>query len=147
LRWFCRSLLIPVLLVLVSMSPSGAQQDAAPQPAQAPWQDVISSQIQAFRDHDAPAAFMYAGAGFHVRFPDAESFFATIIGSGYSPIMESTSHSFGEYRMVGTAGVIQLVRLVGKDQQLYGALYQLTKEQDGWRVQAVQLYGEQGVAI
>ena len=69
------------------------------------------------------------------------------MGSGYSPIMDSTSHSFGEYRMVGTDGVVQEVRLIGNDQQLYGALYQLTEEEGGWRVQGVQLYREQGVAI
>jgi hypothetical protein len=141
-------LLIAAFLLLAAILPSMAEDDAAPDAARTPpWQQVISSQIQAFRDHDAPGAFMYAGASFHVAFPDAEAFFVTIMGSGYAPIMESTSHSFGEYRLVGSTGVVQLVRLVGNDQQLYGALYQLAEEEAGWRVQAVQLYREPGVAI
>jgi hypothetical protein len=141
----CRSLLIPILALLFSLVPSRAQDDGLPDPT--PWQEVISSQIQAFREHDAPGAFMYAGASFHVHFPNAETFFAAIMGSGYTPIMDSTTHSFGEYRMMGSTGVVQLVRLIGKDQQLYGAFYQLAEEKDGWRVQAVQLFREPGVAI
>ncbi|HHY51432.1 MAG TPA: DUF4864 domain-containing protein, partial [Alphaproteobacteria bacterium] len=84
--------------------------------ASMPWQDVITGQIQAFRDHDADVAFSYAGAAFQVSFPSAEAFFDAIVNSGYAPIMESTSHSFGPFQRVGETGVIQQVRLVGKDQ-------------------------------
>ena len=142
-----RSILVPVVALLIVIAPSMGQETPAPDVVETPWQDVISSQIQAFRDRDAPGAFMYAGASFHVQFPDAETFFNTIMGSGYSPIMDSMSHSFGEFRMIGTDGVIQEVRLIGVNQELFGALYQLTEEQGGWRVQGVQLYREQGVAI
>ena len=143
-----RSILVPLVALLLIIVPTiGQETPPARDAVETPWQDVISSQIQAFRDRDAPGAFMYAGASFHLNFPDAESFFNTIMGSGYSPIMESTSHSFGEFQMVGTNGVIQEVRFIGGNQELYGALYQLTEEQGGWRVQGVQLFREQGVAI
>jgi hypothetical protein len=147
LRSIFRSLLIFFATLFMLAVPAVGQGEAAPDGVETPWQEVISSQIQAFRDRDAPGAFMYAGAAFHVQFPNAETFFEIIMGSGYSPIMDSTSHSFGEYRMVGTDGVIQQVRLTGNNQELYGALYQLTEEEGGWRVQGVQLYREQGVAI
>lgn len=42
--------------------------------------------------------------------------------------------------------VLQQVTLVGKDQWLYGAIYQLIEEPEGWRVQGVQLYRQQGMA-
>ncbi|MHB1110850.1 MAG: DUF4864 domain-containing protein [Devosia sp.] len=113
----------------------------------APWQDVITRQIQAFRDHDAPAAFSYAGLGFQASFPNAETFFVAIIQSGYAPIMESRSHSFGEFKLIGDMGVLQQVKLIGNDQQLYEAVYQLTEESGGWRVQGVQLMQPNGVAI
>jgi hypothetical protein len=119
----------------------------APETIEAPWQDVISSQIQAFRDHDAPAAFSYAGAGFQTSFPNAETFFNAIVTSGYAPIMDSVSHSFGAFQMVGQIGVIQEVKLVGRDQAIYEAIYQLTEEPVGWRVQGVQLVKQQGIAI
>ena len=135
---------------LPAVAPAAGQGGiAAPPPAvvATPWQDVISSQIQAFRDGDAPAAFSYAGAGFQVTFPSAEVFFEAIVNSGYAPIMESRSHSFGIYQLIGEAGVVQEVRLVGKDQELYTAIYQLTQEEAGWRVQGVQLVRQAGVAI
>lgn len=142
----CRILLLAVIVALApaTVSTLAAQEETA---TETPWQAVISSQIQAFRDHDAPAAFSYAGAVFHVTFRDAQVFFDAIIRSGYAPIMESTSHSFGTFRMLGERGVIQEVRLIGKDQERYGAIYQLTEEDAGWRVQGVQLFRQPGVAV
>jgi hypothetical protein len=142
----CRMLILTIFvaLAIATAAPAVAQDDAA---SARPWQDVISGQIQAFRDHDAPAAFSYAGSVFHVTFPSAEMFFNAIMRSGYAPIMESTSHSFGEHRMLGERGVIQEVRLIGKDQERYGAIYQLTEEEAGWRVQGVQLFKQPGLAV
>jgi len=131
-----------ILAVLAVASPIRAEDAGA-----APWQDVISSQIQAFRDHDAPAAFSYAGVAFQATFPNAETFFIAIIQSGYSPIMESRSHSFGAFRLIGDTGVTQHVKLVGNDLKLYEAVYQLAREPGGWRVQGVQLMQPNGVAI
>lgn len=112
-----------------------------------PWQEVITGQIQAFRDHDAPTAFSYAGLGFQATFPNAETFFVAIIQSGYAPIMDSSSHTFGAFKMIGDMGVVQQVRFVGNDQQLYDAVYQLTEESGGWRVQGVHLMQPIGLAV
>ena len=132
-------------LLIASFAPAFSAQSQDRQPT--PWQDVISSQIQAFRDHDAPAALSYAGKGFQATFPSPEAFFVSIISSGYAPIMESSSHSFGEFRMVGETSVAQQVMLVGKDQKFYEAIYLLTKEETGWRVQGVQLAATKAVGI
>ena len=126
-------------------APSRAEDAATP--VATPWQDVITSQIQAFRDHDAPAALSYAGMGFQATFPTPEAFFIAIISSGYAPIMESRSHSFGEFRMVGEASVAQQVKFVGTNQDLYEAIYMLTEEESGWRVQGVQLLKQPGIGI
>lgn len=135
--------LLAVILAFAA-PPALAQED----PVETPWQDIITSQIQAFRDHDAPAAFSYAGAGFQVTFQNAEIFFEAIVSSGYAPIMESVSHSFGRFQKIGEVAVIQEVRLVSPEQELYTAIYQLTDEEDrGWRVQGVQLVRSPGVAI
>jgi hypothetical protein len=141
---FWTRLCLPLLALLLLALPAAAEEQAAPE---TPWQDVISSQIQAFRDHDAPAAFSYAGAGFQVTFPSAEVFFEAIVTSGYAPIMESTSHSFGRYQLLSARAVVQEVKFVGKDQELYGAVYQMSEEEDGWRVQGVQLFKQPGIAI
>jgi hypothetical protein len=110
------------------------------------WQEVISGQIQAFRDHDAPTAFNYAGAAFKISFQNADVFFEAIIRSGYGPIVASSSHSFGDYRMIGELVVLQRVTLLGGDLRFYEAIYQLVEEPDGWRVQGVQLFLQPGMA-
>ena len=142
-HWRRLAAAVLMLLAGIAAAPVLAQEETAP----APWQEVISAQVQAFRDHDAPAAFSYAGASFQVAFQNADVFFETIVRSGYAPIMDSVSHSFGRFQRIGESGVVQEVRFVGKDQDLYGALYQLTEEEAGWRVQGVQLVRQQGVAI
>jgi len=125
---------------------SGALAQETPA-ADTPWQDVISSQIQAFRDHDAPAALSFAGQGFQATFPSPESFFVTIMSSGYAPIMESRSHTFGSFQIIGDKSVAQLVKLLDKDQKFFEAVYLMTEEAAGWRVQGVQLAKTGAVGI
>lgn len=135
--------LVFLALFSVVMPVSAQQAPVAP----TPWQDAISGQIQAFRDHDAPAALSYAGRGFQAAFPSAEAFFVSIIGSGYAPIMESRSHSFGTFQMIDDKSVAQRVKLTGAKQELYEAVYLLVEEAEGWRVQGVQLAKTAAVGI
>jgi hypothetical protein len=132
------------LFATMAVLPVAAQEVTAPVE---PWQAVITSQIEAFRAKDAPGAFEYAAAAFHAGFPSAEAFFVAIVGSGYAPIMESRSHSFGKYEKLGDTVVLQEVKLVGNDQSLYEALYQLSEETEGWRVSGVQLLKQPGMGI
>ncbi len=125
-----------------------AAPDGQATPAiETPWQDVITSQIEAFRAHDAPGAFQYAAAGFQTAFPNAESFFAAIIGSGYAPIMDSTAHSFGEFTRLDEHSVAQMVTLTAKDLTRFEAIYILTEEEGGWRVSGVQLAKTPGISV
>ena len=72
----------------------------------------------------------------------------SIVTSGYAPIMESTSHSFGEFRVTDDLGVVQQVKLVGKAQEIYDAIYQLREEEEGvWRVQGVMLQKSAAIGI
>lgn len=133
-------------LTVLSGVGSALAQEAAVLPGQ-PWQATITGQIEAFRSKDAPGAFAYASAPFHQSFPSAEAFFVAIIGSGYAPIMDSRSHSFGEFTVLEDQSVLQEVQLVGNDQTLHGAIYQLTEESEGWRVMGVQLMKQPGIGI
>lgn len=132
-----------VLIIMFAASPLAAQEAAAPMP----WQDSISGQIQAFRDHDAKAALGYAGKNFQAAFPSPEAFFVSIMGSGYAPIGLSLSHSFGSFQKADEASVAQVVKFVGSKQEVYEAIYLLTEEEDGWRVQGVQLTKTAAVSI
>lgn len=139
----CRALLVALFALLLAGSAT-AQQEA---PAAEPWQEVITAQIEAFRAGDAAAAFGYAGAGFHKIFRDPQTFLDAVLNTGYSAIAESRSHSFGSFRLLGSRAVVQEVRLVGKDQVLYRAFYELIEESGGWRVLGVQLLRQGGIGI
>lgn len=137
-----RMFLALMAMLICMVMPAVAQDDM-------PWQASISGQIEALRSSDGEAALGFAGQGFRTPFegkPDA--FLAAIAGSGYGPIVESRSHSFGEFNKVGESVVMQVVKFVGPDQSLYEALYQMADEPDeGWRVQGVVLRKEAGIGI
>jgi len=134
------------LAVETPVAPAAPEAQAGPA-LEALWQDVITGQIEAFRAHDAPGAFQYAAAPFQTAFPSAEAFFGAIIGSGYGPIMESASHSFGDFTKLDEHSVAQVVRLIGKDLSRFEAVYIMTEEQGGWRVSGVQLSKTPGISV
>lgn len=132
-------------LVLFSSAPATAEDPMGPEAA---WQSVITHQIEAFRAKDAPAAFSDAAQFFQERFPSAGVFFDSIISMGYSPIMDSRAHSFGGFEFDEAQGsVLQVVKFVGPDQELFDALYNLTLQEEGWRVSGVMLAQPSGVGI
>ena len=128
--------------LMVLLSPAVAQDDA-------PWQATVTGQIEAFRAQDGAAALQFAGEAFRVQFDgQPEAFYAAIIASGYEPIVRSRSHSFGEFKTMSAARVVQIVDFVGSDQGLYQALYERGDEPgEGWRVLGVGLRREAGVGI
>ena len=129
-------------LLLALVFPAQAQE------SDAPWQATVTGQIEAFRAGDGVAALDFAAAGFKAQFTDPNDFIKAIAASGYGPIVASRSHSFGDFTKVSDTVVMQVVKLVGPDQGLYEALYQLAEEPDvGWRVQGVALRKEPGVGI
>ena len=139
LSWFG----VALSVFLISWTPARAD----PGPLATEWQTVITSQILAFRTHDADAALNYAGDAFHQAFRDPQEFFLAIVGSGYSPIMESVSETYGRYKIVAPDLVLQEVKLTGPDQSVYEAIYQLSHESSGWRVLGVQLTKTQSIGI
>lgn len=115
----------------------------------APWQASITGQIEAFRAGDGETALSFAGEAFRTQFEgQPEAFFSAIAASGYAAIVQSRSHSFGEFNRVTDTTVLQVVKFVGPDQSLYEAMYQLVNEPDeGWRVLGVALAKQAGIAV
>ena len=137
-----RVILTVAMMLVALVAPVVAQGEA-------PWQAVVTGQIEAFRAADGATALSFAGQGFRTQFEgQPEAFYAAIIASGYQAIVDSRSHSFGEFSKVSDTAVLQVVKFVGPDQGLYEALYQLADEPgEGWRVQGVALRREAGVGI
>ncbi|HZY49227.1 MAG TPA: DUF4864 domain-containing protein [Devosia sp.] len=141
LSWF------GVMMSFVLMLGGAARAEDHYLPSAQEWQTVIHAQIEAFRKHDAPTALSYASEEFHKQFTDPNAFFVAIISSGYSPIVESLSESFGSFELQGENEVFQEVRLTGTDQTVYEAIYELTHETAGWRVHGVQLIKTKAIGI
>lgn len=137
LSWF------GVLLALMMLAAPAAQ--AQDDPLAAEWQAVITGQVEAFRTHDGTAALSFAGTFFQQNFADPEAFLAQIEAWGYGAIMESRSHSFGPFEQVEPNVVLQAVRFIGPDSILYEAVYQLNREESGWRIGGVQLLKTTGM--
>lgn len=125
------------------VSPALAQDDTAP------WHTTVTGQIEAFRAQDGTTALTYAAEGFRSQFVgQGDAFYVAIVATGYQPIVDSRSHSFGEFQRVSDTAVMQVVKLVGPDQGLYEALYQLVDEPgEGWRVSGVALRKQAGIGI
>lgn len=138
-----RTILLALALLVNSFLPSVAAEVAAP-----PWQEVVEGQIEAFRSGDAEAALGFAATGFQAQFTEPEAFMIAIAASGYSPILESRSHSLGSSRRIGEDAAVQVVNFVGYDQRLHEGVYQMVREEDEtWRVQGVVLRRRDGVGI
>ncbi|WDR04010.1 DUF4864 domain-containing protein [Devosia algicola] len=133
---------LAIVMMIFSLTGLAIAQEAMDD---APWQAVVTRQVEAFRSGDGAAALEMAGVKFKENFDNPDDFYAAILGSGYEPIINSRSHSFGEYEKVSDNLVVQVVRFVGPQYGLYEALYQMGKEDDGWRVLGVALKREQGV--
>ena len=136
-------MMVAVAMMLALVAPAWAQADVAP------WQATVTGQVEAFRAQDGAAALGFAGQGFRMQFAEQpEAFYAAIIAAGYGAIVDSRSHSFGDFNQVSETAVLQVVTFVGPDQGLYEAIYELADEPDqGWRVQGVVLRRTAGVGI
>lgn len=130
-----------IIIAMLFSTPARAQ-DAAD------WQVSITAQIEALRDNDGKTALAYAGAGFRARYDDPAQFLIDIARAGYTPIALSRSHGFGDFDQDHPNHVLQLVRLVGEDQGLHEAVYELVKEPgEGWRIAGVMLRRSAGLGI
>ena len=135
-----------VLSAVLMFGTSARADDPAVSPTE--WQAVIAGQIQAFRMHDAAAALSFAGDEFKKTYTDhPEAFVAAIVASGYGPIVESRSQSFGDFRLIAPDQVVQEVKFTGNDQAIYEAFYVLGKESGAWRVHGVQLQKTPGMGV
>ena len=134
---------LALLLMLTIVMGSTAQDNSTP------WQDSITGQIEALRAGDGAGALSFAGTAFRQQFEaQPEAFYAAVIATGYEPIAQSRSHSFGTSTREGETVVLQAVKFVGADQSLYEALYQMGNEPDvGWRVLGVVLKKMAGIGI
>jgi hypothetical protein len=136
-------ILLSLVLSLLMWAPLAAQE------GEAAWRATVTGQIVALRGGDGVTALSYAGAGFRANYQaNPQQFVDDIARSGYGPIGESRSHSFGAFRELAPGAVLQEVEFVGTDGRIWEAVYQLVDERDeGWRIQGVMLRSTESLGI
>lgn len=92
-------------------------------------QGVIQSQILAFLNDDAEAAYSFASPTIRGKFATREAFF-DMVKKGYAPVYRPGNFAFGRSKVQGDM-VVQEVLISGPDGKDWTALYQLLKQPDG----------------
>jgi hypothetical protein len=136
-------ILLSLVLSVLLWAPLAAQEGAAA------WRETVTGQILALRGGDGVAALSFAGATFRANYQaNPQQFVDDIARSGYGPIGESRSHTFGASRELAPGAVLQEVEFVGTDGRVWEAVYQLVDERDeGWRIQGVVLRSTESLGI
>lgn len=113
------------LCVSLSLMPLVAQAEEPVDTAQ----DIIQSQIAAFLNGDAKAAYSFASPAIRGKFPTEDAFF-DMVRKGYAPVYRPGNFAFGRSRVEGDM-VVQEVLISAPDGKDWTALYQLLKQPDG----------------
>lgn len=115
--------------VALTTLPAAAQE--------APIQDTIRAQIQAFEADDFAKAFTFASPTIHDLFGTPENF-GKMVRDGYPMVWHPADVTMLELRFIGGA-YWQRVRVTDAKGQAYLVDYQMVERPEGWRINAVQL--------
>ena len=92
-------------------------------------QTIIQSQITAFLNDDAKAAYSFASPTIRGKFATEDAFF-DMVKKGYAPVYRPGNFAFGRSKVTGDM-VVQEVLISGPDGKDWTALYQVVKQPDG----------------
>ena len=130
---FMIALLALVMLAAPARAESLNDQDKAA------FQGIITSQIEAFRADDGPAAYAFAAPVIRQIFPNPDVFM-NMVRQGYQPVYRPQSFSFGEAGFSASGRPIQRVTVVGPDGMTYEAIYTMERQPDGsWQISGCAL--------
>ncbi len=102
-------------------------------------QQSIEAQLRAFQAGDRVAAYSYAAPNITRMFPTAD-IFMNMVETGYAPIGQPQSYSFGTVTEPAPGSIIQEMTIVGKDGRVFEANYTLELQPDGaFRITGVRL--------
>ena len=100
--------LVLSILLMVPASAQAAMDE--------PWRASVTGQIEALRSADGETALSFAGAAFRANYrSNPQRFVDDVARSGYGPIGQSRSHSFGASRELAPGVVLQEVEFIDAD--------------------------------
>ncbi len=139
------SVCLIVALLCFGRSPARADDAASVSPADhQAIEQVITSQLDAFRHDSADAAFGFASPKIQSMFGDARNFMS-MVQQGYPPVYRPRSVMFERLVTIDDR-IVQRVMLVGPDGAAALALYTMERESDGtWRIDGCALTKPDGL--
>lgn len=109
-------------------------------------QQVIVSQISAFKADDYQSAYSFAAPNVKQVFPSAKAFMM-MVKSGYKPLYQHASYVFGKSRS-SSSEVYQELMVTDKSGQLWQFIYTLDKQQDqSWKITSVVMRRYEGKSV
>ena len=106
---------------------------------QAQAQQIIRSQLEAFKGGRDAEAYSYASPTIKGFFPDV-AIFMDMVKRGYPQVYAPQSYEFGRVKENPDGSLAQELNLIGPDGKSWTALYALKQMPDGsWKINAVQL--------
>lgn len=142
-----RALAVWLIVAMLCCGPSPARADDAASISSADHQaieQVITSQLDAFRRDAGDAAFGLASPNIQSMFGDAAHFMA-MVRQGYPPVYRPRSFAF-EQLVTIDGRIVQRVMIVGPDGAPALALYTMEREPDGtWRIDGCALTKPDGL--
>jgi len=99
--------------------------------------DVITQQLQAFRDRDVQEAWQFASPSIKDLF-DTPDTFGAMVQNGYPMVWDNSDVRFLDQDDLG-AFVRQEVQIQGPDGLFYILDYQMIETPEGWQIDAVQV--------
>lgn len=124
------------LLLAVSLS-AGLASGAFAQNAEI--EANISAQIQAFKSDDFATAFTFASPNIQRLFGTPENF-GTMVRRGYPMVWRPADVRFLELREIN-GSLWQKVMVVDGDGRVHILDYQMIRQENGWKINGVQLLG------
>lgn len=107
-------------------------------------EQVITSQLEAFRRDAGDAAFGLASPNIQAMFGSAANFMA-MVRQGYPPVYRPRSFTF-EQLVTINGRIVQRVMVIGPDGEAALALYTMEREADGsWRIDGCALTKPDGL--
>ncbi len=129
-----RAILIALLALAASTFLANAD-DAS----KAKAQDIIRSQIEAFKSGKDAVAYSYASPYVQGFFPEV-GIFMDMVKRGYQPVYNPKNYDFGRAKEPVDGTVVQEVLITGPDNKPWTALYTLVRQPDGaWKINSVQI--------
>ena len=132
-----RRLTVIAAMLLAGAGLAQADEPVAPADAVA-IQQVIQSQMNAFKVDDWNAAFAYASPSIQTKF-ESPQVFSQMVTQAYQPVYRPRGVEFRDVKS-GQFGPTQEVFVVGPDGLSYLAYYTMERQPDGsWRISGCYL--------